>query len=299
LQGAVERLLIIEIVCQARFAARLEGIAMSDGKIEFSYMGIGSLLKDGRLAVPPNQRSYAWEEDHVSDLFADLSSAIDEGEKDYFLGTVVLTGNGPPDVSDGQQRLATTSILIAKIRDYFLASEKEKKARQIDNSYLRTTDLKTDETISRLSLNADDNQFYINRVVLEPTERAAVAEHQNLHESNRRIAKAAELAEAFVEKLTASRSAEDAESILVNWVTFLTEGAKVVVVRLTDSGLAYRMFETLNDRGLRASQADLLKNYLFSKTNKLEEATSRWSSIAGAIESIGNDDLLVTYIRHF
>jgi uncharacterized protein with ParB-like and HNH nuclease domain len=64
---------------------------MSDGKIEFSYMGIGSLLKDGRLAVPPNQRSYAWEEDHISDLFADLSSAIDEGETDYFLGTVDLS----------------------------------------------------------------------------------------------------------------------------------------------------------------------------------------------------------------
>jgi uncharacterized protein with ParB-like and HNH nuclease domain len=125
---------------------------MAGGKIDFGYTGIATLLKGGRLTVPPNQRSYAWGDDHISDLFDDLSAAIKDGETDYFLGTVVLTGDGVPDVSDGQQRLATTSILLAKIRDYFLGVGKEKKARQIDTDYLRTTDLKTDETISRLSL---------------------------------------------------------------------------------------------------------------------------------------------------
>jgi hypothetical protein len=59
------------------------------------------------------------------------------------------------------------------------------------------------------------------------------------------------------------------------------------------------MFATLNDRGLRASQADLLKNYLFSKAgNRETEAAARWSSMTGAIETVGDDDLLVLYIRH-
>jgi hypothetical protein len=59
------------------------------------------------------------------------------------------------------------------------------------------------------------------------------------------------------------------------------------------------MFATLNDRGLRASQADLLKNYLFGKAGtRLAEATARWSSMTGAIETVGDDDLLVLYIRH-
>jgi hypothetical protein len=59
------------------------------------------------------------------------------------------------------------------------------------------------------------------------------------------------------------------------------------------------MFGTLNDRGLRASQADLLKNYLFSKAGtRLAEAAARWSSMTGAIETVGDDDLLVLYIRH-
>src|SRR5271157_5101335 len=92
----------------------------ASGKISFEHIGIGNLLRSGRLRVPPNQRSYKWEEEHVTDLFQDLTKAID-GD-DYFLGTIVLTGavNPIPEVTDGQQRLATTSILLSAIRDFFL-----------------------------------------------------------------------------------------------------------------------------------------------------------------------------------
>jgi len=72
-------------------------------------------------------------------------------------------------------------------------------------------------------------------------------------------------------------------------------------VRVPDEIGAYRIFETLNDRGLRASQADILKNYLFSKSGRrLPEAQAMWNAITTAIEALGGDenDRLVTYIRH-
>jgi uncharacterized protein with ParB-like and HNH nuclease domain len=89
------------------------GISVSDA-------GIGATLNQHLLMVPPNQRSYAWEESHVQTLFEDFSGAIATGSESYFLGTLVLTqGLGDRlEVADGQQRLATTSILIAAIRDY-------------------------------------------------------------------------------------------------------------------------------------------------------------------------------------
>ena len=63
--------------------------------------------------VPPNQRSYAWEAPHVQTLLEDLSGTISADGAPYFLGTVVLTqgADGRLEVADGQQRLATTSIL--------------------------------------------------------------------------------------------------------------------------------------------------------------------------------------------
>jgi hypothetical protein len=62
------------------------------------------------------------------------------------------------------------------------------------------------------------------------------------------------------------------------------------------------MFETLNDRGLRASQADILKNYLFMKAGaRIAEAQTKWNTIVSAVEGIGGDpnERLVTYLRHF
>ena len=96
------------------------------GEIGFEHIGIGTALNRNRLVVPVNQREYAWEEKHVLDLFQDFSKAINQDRKTYFLGTIVLTKgkDNVPEVADGQQRLATTTILLAAIRDYLLRKTK-------------------------------------------------------------------------------------------------------------------------------------------------------------------------------
>jgi hypothetical protein len=88
----------------------------------------------------------------------------------------------------------------------------------------------------------------------------------------------------------------------VRWVKFLEQSTTVVVVRVSDESGAYRIFETLNDRGLRASQADILKNYFFSKAgNRLPEAQMMWNTITTGVEALGDDEneRLVTYLRHY
>ena len=92
--------------------------------IQLSREGIGHALSDNYLAVPVYQRSYAWEESHVEDLFHDIAKAMADAENEYFLGSIVVA-NGPggiPEVVDGQQRLATSTILMAAIRDFFYSN---------------------------------------------------------------------------------------------------------------------------------------------------------------------------------
>src|SRR5215467_6937394 len=64
---------------------------MPGGQFEFNSMGIGRLLNQGRLAVPPNQRSYAWEEQHVGALLKDLSLAIFSGSRIWLDTWAALT----------------------------------------------------------------------------------------------------------------------------------------------------------------------------------------------------------------
>ena len=79
-----------------------------------------------------------------------------------------------------------------------------------------------------------------------------------------------------------------------------TRVAVIIEIRVPDHFNAYTLFETLNDRGLRASQADILKNYLFGKAqDRLSEVAPKWASMASVLESVDVDDLLLTYLRHY
>jgi uncharacterized protein with ParB-like and HNH nuclease domain len=78
---------------------------MASTKFQFEN-GIGSLLRDGRLVVPPNQRSYAWEDRHVQNLLQDLNEAITiTNDQDEYLGTIVLIEPPKtiPSIADGQE----------------------------------------------------------------------------------------------------------------------------------------------------------------------------------------------------
>jgi uncharacterized protein with ParB-like and HNH nuclease domain len=75
----------------------------------------------------------------------------------------------------------------------------------------------------------------------------------------------------------------------------------VISVQVADDKSAYVVFETMNDRGLRPSAADLLKNHLFGlAANRLEEAERNWIAMTGALDTVADadDEIVVDYIRH-
>jgi hypothetical protein len=280
---------------------------MPASKFHFDSKGIGELLRQGRLSVPPNQRSYAWEDRHVENLLQDLYEAITNDDDEYFLGTVVLIEppHTVPSIADGQQRIATTTILLARIRDRIFALKREAAARQVDNDYLRNLDMESDETVARLTLNLEDNDYFRACILSSPMDLGfdpGAREKDALRPSNKRLLRASELIDEFLDDLLKPVRHENHIAALVRWLKFLEHSSSIVVVRVADEIGAYRIFETLNDRGLRASQADILKNYFFSKAGaRLPEAQMMWNAITTATESLGGDenDRLVTYLRHF
>jgi len=90
--------------------------------ISFDLRGLATELKERLINVPIYQRSYAWTLEEIAEYWGDLRGAFSEKAAEYFIGTIVLTPAGSSNrfhVIDGQQRLATTSILLAAIRDEF------------------------------------------------------------------------------------------------------------------------------------------------------------------------------------
>ena len=264
------------------------------GTIQFDQFGLASVLKQFQLEVPPNQREYAWGTHHVNQMLDDFATAINDDD-DYFLGTIVTIPkvNGALEVVDGQQRLATTAIILAAIRDYLKENTEESVlVESVNNEFLTGIDRVRRARVPKLSLNVDDNELF-GRIVTGEEVLGAV------HESHERLLVARDEAAKRVRQIVAVVDVKSHGDFLERWVSFLENRALVVLLRVSDGANAYRMFETLNDRGLRTSQVDLIKNYLFGLSrSRLPEVQSRWAYMRGTLETIDEDDITITFLRH-
>jgi hypothetical protein len=271
-------------------------------KLEARLDGIGHLLADRYIMVPPYQRAYSWTDQQIEELLRDLSDAIREKEAEYFLGTVVLTKYqaGQHAVIDGQQRLATISILICAIRNHFYASGDAERADELHRDYLAKKELRELNETPHLTLMASDNGFYASDILPKPkpSPTVKVKGKKGLPASNARLETALRLCTEHVSTLV--KTTHTPAVVLLDWIDYLTEKAKVIVVEVNDEAAAYTIFEVLNDRGLELSVSDLLKNFIFRVAGDIvSEAQAHWSRMAGILEGSGAEEkALKTFIRH-
>jgi uncharacterized protein with ParB-like and HNH nuclease domain len=273
--------------------------------IDLKSFGIAKVLQQYRLRVPPYQRAYAWRDEHVKQLFDDWGDAYTADKtKHYFLGTIVLnrtTDDEIVEISDGQQRLATTAIFIAAIRDFLEDGVKTQKttAEKYTRNYLIEFEELVGDWVPRLQLNGQDNSYFRQEILVPPSMREQGAAALVRRTSNERLSRAYEIARERVDGLIKSVTAQYSPRILYEWINYLLNNVAVVVITVPEDVDGYTMFETLNDRGLRASQVDNIKNRLYREAgSRLPEIEDLWLSMIVQIESFGNDDTVISYLRH-
>jgi len=264
-------------------------------------VGIASLLEQDEYRVPIYQRSYAWEAVErreetvaVEDFWTDLKDALNSGEPDYFLGSVVLTPSEEDKrltIIDGQQRLATTSLLLAALRDLWQERGEPAQADDVDK-YLSTYDRRARDDVPRLMLNQDDDAFYRALVVQPSNPSPSRDSHERLRDA---YAYLKERLDADVDGY--GRKAEDR---LLNWLDFLDRQVVVITVEVPTEADAFVIFETLNDRGMDLTIGDLLKNYLFMRAgSRLEAVKSSWVAALTALDVSAENENFVRFLRHY
>ncbi len=191
-----------------------------------SGTGLAAVLKGNRLKVPVNQREFKWSPENVTDMLQDLANAMQTDHPSYFMGTIVLTKSGDElwEIADGQQRLATTTIILCVIRDLFLAMEDEKRARSFEQDFLFGIDPDSAEEVARLMLNTDDNHFFYHRIILRPSERPADLEPK--FTSHRLLKSAYDTVYQYFTTLQ-TQVGKGFSAALLQWRRYLLNGAKV------------------------------------------------------------------------
>lgn len=256
-------------------------------KIDFEQDGVGHFISDNFLRVPFYQKSFAWRIPNVEDLFEDIKNSYPE---DYFIGTIVVTDKGDfLEIVDGQQRLATINIFFAAIRDLFIENKID-KSKHIETKYLWEESLRDEDKKQKLTLNNMDNEFYFKRIIDNKIDTKLNKE------SHKRILDAYEYTKFFV------KNKYDSEKLngIFDFVEYIEKKLKIIIVKVSDDVNAFTIFETLNDRGLVLSQTDLMKNYLFHKSDdRISEAQEIWANFTGAIETSENEEEILQYIRYY
>jgi len=278
--------------------------------LDYSALGVAELLRTRSLRVPIYQRSYSWATDQgpagfttaddklqVVEYWDDLTSSFNN-QIGYFLGTVVLAAGSEAEpgrelIIDGQQRLVTTSLLLAAIRNRYAAGGESKSAAATQQDYLGRYDKTARKDLPKLILNTDDHDFFERHIVLGE-ERAASGYSQQLMKS------AYEYLQVKVDDFATAHGA-NWEAKLTELEKWLDQSVQVVAITVPTEADAFLIFETLNDRGADLTVADLLKNYLFSQAGdaRLAEVQKLWAlTLANlGLEKVGNQ-LFTTFARH-
>lgn len=245
-----------------------------------------------RYSVPPYQRDYSWKEEHWEDLWLDLVDVSEDEDSQHYMGAIVLQQNDRElfTVIDGQQRLATLSIVVlaaVSLLEERASAEIEKgdnseRARLLRDGFLGTKDPGSLRYSSKLSLNRNDDVFYQGTLLQLKAPHAP----SRLPHSNRLLWQAFGY---FHSKLAVRFPSNDEGGSLARFINeAIAQRLLFIRVQVDDDLSAYTVFETLNARGLDLTASDLLKNYLMALVARrsetdLKHVLDQWSRITDTV----------------
>lgn len=232
-----------------------------------------------QFLIPAYQRRYAWGQRQQRELFDDirLLPAADA----HLLGTVLLLsdthkpGVNHLELVDGQQRVTTLTILMRVLARRYEKDGDKEAAQELEKLlHCRGIDRKTQP---KLHLGDLDHSDY-----------AAIMDSMDVSEVDNERLKGAHLNfTAWVEQLKTDELNEFFHKLLNN--------ASIIRLDVGAAKDAYKLFETINNRGLRLKPTDIIKNFLLGHASSLSQATldkvkDDWRKLIVALDGLDSDD---------
>lgn len=253
-----------------------------------------SLVFDKSYAfeIPVYQRPYSWELEQAELLLQDLldfqAVKKDDG---YFLGSIVLIKddqNVKAEVIDGQQRLTTLTILIACLAERARELGDPDFSTYVEYLYEKGNKLTKTPEQPRLTLREKDGVFFSTWVQglqidamlqLDPVQLATDAQRHILNNTGYLRA---ETIKTFPD-LTS----------LEAFATFLMSECYLVVVSTPTQDSAFRVFSTMNSRGLDLSTPDILKAKILGSVADAEKLafSAVWEDLEEGLGRVEFDNL--------
>jgi hypothetical protein len=247
---------------------------------------VRELLAGRKYSIDYYQREYKWQRKQVAELIDDLAAKFLESHEEgnersavaeyghYFLGSIIVSDkDGQKFIIDGQQRLTTLTLLLIFLH-HKLADAEQKG---------QIADLILSQKYGKRSFNLDIPE---RAACMEALYKGEDFDGADASESVANIlARYADLDDLFPEEL--------AGPALPYFVDWLVENVHLIEITAYSDSDAYTIFETMNDRGLSLTPADMLKGYLLANitdADKRTRASGIWKERVQALAELGKDE---------
>ena len=249
--------------------------------------------------VPVFQRDYKWSQEQWQRLWADVTRpGSGNPYAGHFLGSLVQidTGRTTPAlgswlVIDGQQRLATLTLLVSALRDHIGASnwdgeEAGLTAELLDDLFLKNRHARGNARYKLSLRRTDDATLHtlVDGKALDTLEGNP----------------SGQIADAY--QFFRDRLKDCDPTTVYNSIASL----RIVEVTLNrEYDDPQFVFESLNDTGVDLSPGDMLRNYLLMRLPEQEQTRlymEYWSKIEGCFrdaDSKLNDDLFNSFLQNY
>lgn len=255
-------------------------------KITPTSLSISQLLstESEQFVIPAYQRRYSWQDKQVKELFDDINHL--EGGETHLLGSIVcLTGDHGAGINslelvDGQQRTTTIMLFLDVIEDRLRTEGNDEDAQSI--SKMVTSKDYTGTKSKKLVLGDLDNRDFMR--VVDGVELDEVINNNLLR------------ARKIIGELIGKLSAEEFNQLRYKFIN----QAYIIRLDVAQAKDAFKLFETINNRGLSLSPTDIIKNFLLGNASiisgeTLESVKEDWTKIVLLLDGIDMDNFFRQY----
>lgn len=263
------------------------------------------LSSNNSYLIPLNQRKYVWDEIERNELFEDLFLIEQKDDYAHFLGSLVFSkvkNKNSYEIIDGQQRLITISVLLCCIVNQLNSMKDYSTANSILNLYLKGNE----NGEEFFKIERKDGQFFLTQIIeisdsdftLDKLEREFNDNFNKSDKYNKKFLSCYKYFNARISDFV--RKKKDARKALLELKEKIIN-AEIIEICVSDELDGFRIFETLNARGIPLAQHELVKNFIYCymrSKGKQQKVTNSWNKMTSNLIT-ENADSFTSYLTHY
>ncbi|MDA7986928.1 MAG: DUF262 domain-containing HNH endonuclease family protein [Alphaproteobacteria bacterium] len=252
--------------------------------------------------IPRFQREYSWEDDHLDDFWKDLVTNIEKKEP-YFFGSIMLVNSSDSDIKykiiDGQQRLSTSITFLCVIRDILIDYNQKDHADGI-NAFIRKDPDDPSDYDFKLEMSKNNQDFFLEKILTIESAKNKIKTMKSPPRRSKKLSNAYKFLYGKLIKMLEKKSDENKIKHLNDMAFSFLRYFIVIRNEIDTIDRAYRIFDTINNRGIRLNQSDLVKNYLLEEIDQtggdIDGCHDKWLEMLKVLDDINVKES--DFLRH-